>query len=188
VRANGSGLEMLLAGEHTCEPWQALLDLGEAVKVPAAVDGGRVLRVAVPTCGQGFIQAVFLAGDALMGAVGDIGESFPVRPLSIGPLAWPSADQRADCGDVGKIVGASGRDLVPVSSLADQPGLEVPEPVCTAQAIHDQAGSTPHSVGIERLSRGVQVDLEVLDTSSGAAAEPVLNPLGALPRTRCLLG
>src|SRR6266511_4860213 len=46
-----------------------------------------------------------------------------------------------------------------VSALADQPGLEVPEPIVAAESGHDQVGGTPHGVGVDRAPRGVQVDV-----------------------------
>jgi hypothetical protein len=142
----------------------------------------------VATCGQRVIEAVFLPGDVAVGAAGDVVEFFPFRPLRVGPLAWPPTGQRADRGDVSEAVGVVGGELIPVLALADQPGLEVPEPVVAAEAVRDQAGGAPHCVGVDREPRGVQVDLEVDDMSGQDTAEPVLQPPGTLPRTGRLPG
>jgi hypothetical protein len=57
-----------------------------------------------------------------------------------------------------------------------------------AEAVHDQAGGTPHGVGVDRAPRGVQVDMEVDDIGPGEMAELVLQPPDALPRTGRLPG
>ena len=81
-----------------------------------------------------------------------------------------------------------GGELVPVLDLADQPGLELPEPIGAAEAVHDQTVGTPQCVGVDRAPRGVQVDLEVDDIGPGGTAEPVLQPPDALPRIGRLPG
>src|SRR6516162_8495774 len=72
--------------------------------------------------------------------------------------------------------------------MADQPGLEVPERVVAAEAVHDQVGGAPHGMGVDRAPGGIQVDLEIHDMSSGDTAEPVLQPPDTLPRTGRLPG
>src|SRR5215475_4940428 len=183
-----SSLEVSLAWEEAGESWQASLDLGEVVEIPDGVGRGRGRAAAVTTCGQRVIDAVFLAGDLVVDDAGDVVEFFPFRPLRIGPLASPSAGQRTDRGDVSDVVWVTGGELVPALPLADQPGLEVPEPVAAAQAVHDQAVGAPHGVGVDRAPRGVQMNLEVDDIGPGDTAEPVLQPLDALPRTGRLPG
>ena len=164
------------------------MDLGGVVEVPDEVGGGRGRAAEVATYGQRVIDAVFLAGDLVVDPAGDVVEFFPFRPLRIGPLARPSVGQLPDRGDLCEVVWVVGGELVPVLDLADQPGLELPEPIGAAEAVHDQTVGTPQCVGVDRAPRGVQVDLEVDDIGPGGRAEPVLQPPDALPRIGRLPG
>ena len=105
------------------------MDLGGVVEVPDEVGGGRGRAAEVATYGQRVIDAVFLAGDLVVDPAGDVVEFFPFRPLRIGPLARPSVGQLPDRGDLCEVVWVVGGELVPVLDLADQPGLELPEPI-----------------------------------------------------------
>lgn len=123
-----------------------------------------------------------------MDAGRDVSEFFPPGPLLLCPLVPRPAGQRADRGEIGKVIGVTHGVPVPVPTLADQSGLEVPEPVRAARAAGDQVGGTPHGIGVDRPPRGIQVGLEVDDVSPGDAAEPVLQPLEPLLRTVRLAG
>ena len=93
---------------------------------------------------------------------------------AIGQLARPSAGQPyGPRGPQRGCLGCGRRAGNQCLALADQPGLEVSEPIGAAEAVHDQAVGTPHCVAVDRAPRGVQVDLEVDDIGPGGTAQPV---------------